>query len=486
MGDGPDPPPQPEPTARSPREHRGFDTSFSERLEKAAAAALQRQPTGALATQPEEQGSSLENRTPHRHRSRILLLGSLVVIIAAAAAIGWSNWTVTLPQAQLLLAIIASSYVPSLRTIALDDRPPAGQAAGADARQAGGTSPAPIEGQLQLAREQVIALETAHRAAEKELAQRDAALAQTRAALAGTESEARQQDTQVAAIRQRLETAERRLADVRGELARTRVETADRARGWSEDREHLETDLVRLRLAIERRDAELRQVQREAERSAAAAKLGETARNTLEHNLRAAQREIDTLREAADDAREKLQATAAGLSMREQELMKRGDALGVAEARISDLMAAMKAAQDVEAGRREELPARLETVEGTSDDAARPEATQRTAATNFVSGTGLLPATQAQPTDVRVPEDTLQKTPAEAGHGPRALDQLPAMRESRDLYAPHLLHGEIGSERAVGRTAGADSRAASGLDALRAALTATKHQTEGRPEAEAR
>jgi hypothetical protein len=227
-------------------------------------------------------------------------------------------------------------------------------------------------------------------------------------------------------------------------------------------------------------------VRREAKRSAVATKIGETARSALTQQLTAAQREIDTLRQAADNAREKLQATAAALNMREREFIKRGEALDRAEARIGELKAAMKAAQAVEMGRREEFPARLETVEDTSDDATRPATTQRSAATGSVSGPRLLPGEQALPTGSRVLQDVSQKTPAEAGHGPPALDKRPAMLEARDLYAPPLRHREIGPERAMDRTVTADPEAASGLDALRAALTATKRQIESRPEAEAR
>ena len=271
---------------------------------------------------------------------------------------------------------------------------------------------------------------------------------------------------------------------MRGELARTQAETADRARTWSEDREHLEADLVRLRLAIERRGAELLQVQADRERSAAAAKIGESARNTLTQQLTALQRENDTLRQTADDAREQLRATAAMLSMRERELMKRNEALAMADGRTGEPKAAMRSAQEVEEDGRQKLPARPETVEGTSDDVAQPAATQLSAATDLVPRTRLSRVAQPPSTDLRALEDFSHETPSEAGHGTPALGELPAMLEARDLYAAPLGHGEIGPERAVDRVVNVESHADSGLDVLRAALASTKHRTEGRPGAE--
>ena len=303
-GDGPDPPPHSEPTAQSPPVHKDFDTSFSERLEKAElrrmlkleremdgaasnprdgtvgqmpigdgprdslpsedsgeegepakpslqekgetqhqrpdqqddagtfqvdtqpdrgsatdssewadhpkpyrltgsqdeAGAPQFQPIGTLAIlSEEEQGNSLKSRPRYRLRSRLLLLGSLVVVIAASVAMGRLIWRVTLPQAEHLLANAASSHVPPSRTIPSDDRLPVGQSAGTEGRRVGRTSAASVEGQLLLAQERIIALETARRAAQEALAQRDAALALSRAEVGASKTEARQQDTRFAA-----------------------------------------------------------------------------------------------------------------------------------------------------------------------------------------------------------------------------------------------------------------------------------------------
>ncbi|MFL5332695.1 MAG: hypothetical protein ACJ8H8_05855, partial [Geminicoccaceae bacterium] len=63
---------------------------------------------------------------------------------------------------------------------------------------------------------------------------------------------------------------------------------------------------------------------------------------------------------------------------------------------------------------------------------------------------------------------------------PAAHDPLPAMLEAHDPDASTSMHGVIGPERAMDQTIGTDSRSGAGLDALRAALTATRHQTEGR------
>ena len=123
-----------------------------------------------------------------------------------------------------------------------------------------------------------------------------------------------------------------------------------------------------------------------------------SARNTLTQQLTALQSENNTLRQAADDAREQLRATAAMLSMRERELMKRNEALAMADGRTGAPKAAMRSAQEVEDDGRQKLPARPETVEGTSDDAAQPAATQLSAAIDLVPRTRLSPVGPRQPT----------------------------------------------------------------------------------------
>jgi hypothetical protein len=243
------------------------------------------------------------------------------------------------------------------------------------------------------------------------------------------------------------------------ELSRTRAEMAARALGWTEDRRDLEADLFRLQQVNKQRDGELSLLRQDAERSAAVA-----------------QRETDALRQTAADARAKLQATAAALSLREEQLMKLSDALSTAEARIGELTQGTKAGQGTEADGPKELPARLEAAENIADEATRPKSTQGGAAATFDP----LDSVQPQPVDATALKGVSQQAPAKADQPPAASGQLPAMLEARDPDASTSMHDVIGPERAMDQTAGADSRSGAGLDALRAALTATRYQTEGR------
>ena len=336
--------------------------------------------TDALITGPEERiGPDRKHGAPRRRQ--ILLLGSIITGIAATAAIGWS---------------ISTS----------------------------------LEGQLRLAREQVAALESARRTTTIELAQRNSALARTREVMAASFSEAHQRENQVAELGHRLETVEQRLAGLTNELSKTRAEMAVRAQGWSEDRTHLEADLVRLRQVVEKRDGELSLLRQHAERSAAAA-----------------QRETDALRQATDEARAKLQATSATLSLLEEQLMKQGDALSTADAQINKLTEASKGGQGSEANSLKELPARLEAMESIEE--ARPKGTQGGAVSTFDPRSGPLDAAQPQPIDSTALKRAWQQAPADVKQGQAAIDRLPARLELRDPDASTSPHEVIGSERAI-------------------------------------